>query len=167
LSPTSLVVRRPRGVQGRHVLAVSCVFFAIVFAVNGVLIYEAMSTHTGLVAHEPYRKGLAYNDRIGADERQALLGWSDRLEVMRDGLIVLTLTEADRPVGGLKIVGTLGRPATNRHDLKLVFAETAAGRYEAQANGISPGSWLVTLEMRKQIDAEPTYRSRKRLWITP
>ena len=45
------------------------------------MIYQAMSTHTGLVANEPYRKGLHYNDRIDADARQARLGWVDTLDV--------------------------------------------------------------------------------------
>ena len=34
-------------------------FFGTVFAVNGAMIYAAVSTYTGLVANEPYRKGLA------------------------------------------------------------------------------------------------------------
>ena len=54
-------------------------FFGTIFLVNGTLIYEAISTHTGLVANEPYRKGLAYNERIAADERQARLGWTETL----------------------------------------------------------------------------------------
>ena len=46
-------------------------FFGVVFVVNGAMIYSAVSTHSGLVANEPYRKGLHYNERIDADERQA------------------------------------------------------------------------------------------------
>ena len=52
-------------------------FFATVFVVNGAMIYSAVSTHSGLVANEPYRKGLHYNERIAADERQARLGWTE------------------------------------------------------------------------------------------
>ena len=75
------------------------------------MIYEAVSTHTGLVANEPYRKGLAYNERIGADERQARLGWTETLQVGRDGHVALALAERDgRAVRGLKVEGVLGRP---------------------------------------------------------
>jgi nitrogen fixation protein FixH len=166
MSPTTLIARRPQGVQGWHVLGVFLAFFGIVFAVNGALIYKAISTHTGLVANEPYRKGLAYNERIGADERQARLNWTETLEVGRDGHVTLALAERDgRAVRGLKVEGVLGRPATNRFDVKLALAETAPGRYEAQTAAIAEGSWLITLEVRAPAGAEPIYRSRRRLWL--
>ena len=168
MSPTNLVARRPRGMQGRHVLGAFLAFFGTVFAVNGALIYEAVSTHTGLVANEPYRKGLAYNERIAADERQARLGWTETLEVGRDGHVTLALAERDgRAVRGLKIGGVLGRPSTNRLDAKLALTETAPGRYEAQTAAVGDGSWLITLEARPHADAEPIYRMRRRLWLKP
>ena len=112
MSPTTLIPRRPQGLQGRHVLVAIIAFFGTVFLVNGALIYEAVSTHTGLVANEPYRKGLAYNERIGADERQARLGWTETLQVGRDSHVMLALAERDgRPVRGLKVEAVLGRPA--------------------------------------------------------
>jgi nitrogen fixation protein FixH len=168
MSPTTLIARRPRGLQGRHVLGVFLAFFGTVFVVNGALIYEAVSTHTGLVANEPYRKGLAYNERISADERQARLGWTETLEVRRDGHVTLALAERDgRAVRGLKVEGVLGRPATNRYDIKLVLAETAPGRYEAQTAAVTEGSWLIALEARAQAGDESIYRTRRRLWLMP
>jgi nitrogen fixation protein FixH len=166
MSPTTLIARRPQGLQGWHVLAGFLAFFGTIFAVNGALIYEAISTHTGLVANEPYRKGLAYNERIAADERQTRLGWAETVAVDRNGHVTLDLAERDgRAVRGLKIEGLLGRPATNRYDIKLALAETAPGRYEAQAAAVGEGSWLITLEARMDAGAEPIYRSRRRLWL--
>lgn len=168
MNPASLVVRRPRNVNGRHVLAAFLTFFAAIFAVNGALIYAALSTHTGLVANEPYRKGLAYNERILADERQARLGWSERLELGRDGHLRLGLAEQDRrPVRGLRVQGVLGRAATSRHDIDLAFVEMAPGQYEAQGPELAPGSWLIALEARTAEGAQPTYRLRRRLWLKP
>jgi len=166
--PNSLVGRRPRNVNGRDVLAVFLTFFAAIFAVNGALIYAALSTHTGLVTNEPYRKGLAYNERILADERQAQLGWSERLELGRDGHLMLALAERhSRPVSGLRIQGVLGRATTNRHDIYLAFSETAPGQYEAQGPEIAAGSWLISLEVRTGEGAQPIYRLRRRLWLKP
>jgi nitrogen fixation protein FixH len=168
MNPASLVARRPCNVNGRDVLALFLAFFGAIFAVNGALIYAAVSTHTGLVANEPYRKGLAYNERIFADEHQAQLGWSERLELGRDGHLRFVLAERDsRPVGGLRIRGVLGRAATNRHDVNLAFVETAPGQYEAQGPEIAAGSWLIALEARIAEGAEPTYRLRRRLWLKP
>jgi nitrogen fixation protein FixH len=166
MSPTNLIARRPQGLQGHHVLAAFIAFFGTIFLVNGALIYEAISTHTGLVANEPYRKGLAYNERIGADERQARLNWTETLQVGRNGHVALALVERDgRAVRGMQVEGVLGRPATNRFDVKLALTETAPGRYEAQTGEIAEGSWLVTLEVRTPTGAEPIYRARRRLWL--
>jgi nitrogen fixation protein FixH len=132
------------------------------------MIYTALSTHTGLVANEPYRKGLAYNERIAADERQAHLGWSDAVELGRDGAVTLALSWPDgRPVSGLQVAGVLGRPATNRQDIPLTLAETAPGRYQARAGAVAEGGWLVSLEARRQGEAEPIFRARRRLWLDP
>ncbi len=67
----TLRVINPRQVDGaltgRHVLLIFLAFFGSIFAVNGWFLYSALSTHTGVVAVEPYRKGLAYNERIARD----------------------------------------------------------------------------------------------------
>ena len=55
----ALPAARISGLRGHHVLAGFLAFFGVVLAVNGAMIYSAISTHTGLVAIEPYRKGLA------------------------------------------------------------------------------------------------------------
>jgi nitrogen fixation protein FixH len=169
VSPTSLIATQNRqGLSGRHVLIGFLVFFGIIFLVNGTLIYAALSTHTGVVANEPYRKGLAYNQRIAADERQARLGWNETLELSQNGRVTLLLMESDgRAVKGLKIKGILGRPATNRQDIKLALAETSPGHYEAQTFPMAQGSWLITVEARLDGNVEPIYRTRRRLWLKP
>jgi nitrogen fixation protein FixH len=168
MNPTTLIARRRRGLQGWHVFVGFLAFFGTVFAVNGALIYEAVSTHTGLVANEPYRKGLAYNTRIDADERQARLGWTETLDVTPDGHVTFVLVRTDgSAVRGLRIEGVLGRPATNRQDVRLALVEIEPGRYEARVERITEGSWLIALEAREQARVEPIYRMRRRLWIKP
>lgn len=170
MSPTTLpTARREQGLRGRHVLGLFLAFFATVFAANGAMIYSALSTHTGLVANEPYRKGLHYNERIAADARQSRLGWVQTLEVTPGGRVSLALAEADgRPVRGLRIEGVMGRPSTNRHDIQLALAEQAPGRYEAQTAPLAEGNWLVTLEAWAAGEPEePIYRVRRRLWLKP
>jgi nitrogen fixation protein FixH len=150
------------------VLAAFVAFFAAIFLMNGVLIWRAIGTNTGIVANEPYRKGLHYNDRIAAEERQAALGWKDRMEVTQSGTMALALTDKDgRPVTGLKVETMLGRPATNREDLRLKLSEVAPGSYQARTAPLGAGSWLVALEARKADADEPVYRLRRRLWFTP
>ena len=152
---------------GRHVLGTFLTFLAAIFAMNGALIYCAVTTNSGLVANEPYRRGLRYNERIAADERQAQLGWTDKLDVTREGGVALVLTDsAGSPVSGLRIETVLGRPATSRQDIRLSLREVAPGRYEAQTVALAAGTWLIALEARAG-EEKPVYRKRRRLWFTP
>jgi len=129
MSPTVLPTapRRP-GLRGGHVLGIFLGFFAAVFVVNGAMIYSAVTTHSGLVANEPYRKGLHYNERIAADRRQASLGWTETLEVGRDGSVRLALTEGEdyrcaRP--------PFHQPARHRADARRSLAGKIRGAHFA------------------------------------
>ncbi len=155
------------GLKGKHVLIAFLGFFGVIFAVNGVFLYSAISTYTGVVAQEPYRKGLQYNDRIAAGARQAELGWTETIEVNSDAVILRLTDRAGKPVSGLRIEGVLGRPSTNPHDIALSFSEIDTGRYAVDVGAIEPGSWMVNIEAAwpRSESREPVYRARKRLWL--
>ncbi|MCB1512065.1 MAG: FixH family protein, partial [Hyphomicrobiaceae bacterium] len=106
------------GLRGIHVLAIFLGFFGVVFAVNGVFLYQALSTHTGVVSRQPYRKGLEYNSRIADAERQQKLGWRDDLSYRREaGMLVVKITDkGGSPVTGLYVSGIIGRPSTAQQD---------------------------------------------------
>jgi nitrogen fixation protein FixH len=160
--------QRAEGLKGRHVLVAVLGFFGTVFLANGVFLYAALSTYTGVVAEEPYRKGLHYNQRIAAAERQERLGWKDETMLTPEAGLTLVLRKADgAPVSGLFISGVLGRPSTNQHDRKLVLKEVEPGRYTAAVDELTPGAWLVNLEAVwiGTGETEPVYRMRKRLWL--
>ncbi len=163
---------RPDGVEGlkgRHVLMVFVGFFLVVFAVNGVFLYSAISTYTGIVSVEPYRKGLNYNERIAAEEAQKAQGWHEALEVTRNGQVTLRLTNRlGAPVEGLLVAGTFGRPSTAQHDSKLALEETQPGVYTAQVAPPEAGAWIVTLEARTHAaPSEVAHQMRRRLWLKP
>jgi len=161
-------IHRERGLQGRHVLMAVLGFFGTVFLANGVFLYAALSTYTGVVAQEPYRKGLEYNERIAAGQRQEQLGWTAKATLTReDGLNIVLQDAAGAPVSGLFVAGLLGRPSTNRQDRQIAFTEVEPGRYSAPSDDLEPGAWLVNLEAKWPGTgaSEPVYRLRKRLWL--
>jgi nitrogen fixation protein FixH len=160
--------RKP-GLKGWHVLSALTLFFAAVFAVNAAMIYSAVSTYSGVVATEPFRKGLHYNDRILANERQLQLHWFDTLTIDREGRVELSITNADgRVIRGLNVGAIIGRPSTNREDVQLVLAADAAGHYQARMTPLAPGSWIVSIEARTSAEAvEPIFRARRRIWMAP
>lgn len=158
---------RATGLRGYHVLGGFLTFFGIVLAVNGAMVYSAITTHTGLVAIEPYRKGLHYNDRIAASERQERLGWTVAIDVQPQS-ILLRIAESDgRPVRSLKISAVLGRPSTNRHDLALTLVEGEPGAYAAALPSLPPGSWQVAIEAARSASDDVIFRERRRLWLKP
>lgn len=158
-----------RELRGRDVLLGLIAFFGVIFAVNGYFLYSALSTHTGVVAVEPYRKGLAYNDRIAADERQGKLGWNGTLDAERSGAIALVLTDRDGgAVSGRVVTATIGRPVTGKDDTTITLNESAPGRYVAAAGTLAPGAWIVSAEVAESDNAaNPSYRLRRRIWLKP
>lgn len=161
--------RQPRFLTGRHVLIALIAFFGTVFGVNGYFLFAALSTHTGVVAVEPYRKGLAYNTRIAADQRQAALGWNDIAILMPDGAFAVTISDRDgAPVNGLSVAAVLSRPSTASADVVVQLEEIGSGRYAANTGPRAPGTWIAMIEARRTGDeAEPLYRARRRLWLKP
>ena len=155
-----------RHLDGRHILAMCVAFFGVVFAVNGYMLYAALNTHTGVVSVEPYRKGLAYNERIAAGAQQAALGWHDSVDLEQNGTVTVHMTARDgSPLGGLTLSGVLGRPATARGDRDLAFTEVVPGQYRAMAGPVEPGTWMITLEAHDGGDRANLYRAKRRLWI--
>ncbi|MDX2202255.1 MAG: FixH family protein [Hyphomicrobiaceae bacterium] len=169
MSPTVLPARREQGLKGSHVLAAFLAFFGVIFLVNGSMIYKAIATNGGLVANEPYRKGLHYNERIAAFERQERLGWSDGVTLARSGALEVAIAGDDgKPVAGLAVRAVLGRPATNREDRQLALAEVAPGTYAVSAGELEAGAWLLSLQaFSGEAKGEPVYRARRRLWLKP
>ncbi|MBI5104899.1 MAG: FixH family protein, partial [Solirubrobacterales bacterium] len=72
-------------ITGKHVLLGMLAFFGLIIAVNIVMMRLALSTHTGVVAENTYRKGVKYNEEIAASERMALLGWRNQMALAPTG----------------------------------------------------------------------------------
>lgn len=160
----------PRGeIRGIHVLLMLIGFFGVIFAVNGVFLASALTSYTGVVSNEPYVKGLKYNERIEAGERQTKLGWQETLAIAPSGQIALAVSDDDgRPVRGLKIAGSIGRPSTNKSDRAVTLVEAEPGRYVANTDAFDEGTWLLALEgTSKDYGADPVYRLRRRVWLKP
>jgi nitrogen fixation protein FixH len=155
------------GVRGRHVLLGLVAFFGLIFAVNGVFIYYALSTFGGGDTSDPYRKGLHYNDTLAEAAREAEQGWDARLTyAATPGHLALNLTDKDgHPVSGLHFSGTVGRPATDREDLSANFREIEGGSYVAELK-LAPGQWVVQLQSNELSRAgNPTYRLKRRVFV--
>lgn len=158
------------GLNGWHVLFAIVGFFATVMAVDGVLIYKAVSTFAGDTA-DSYRIGLAYNTRIDEERLQDSLGWTEANTYdAAGGVFTVTLKGPDgRGIDGLNVIATIGRPATDISDRDVVLTASGDGIYRSPVLNLSEGTWEVSLAA-KQGDAKHqsvVYRSKARLWKQP
>lgn len=160
------------GLNGWHVLFSMIAFFLAVIAVNGVMIYKAVSTFGGDTP-DAYRTGLLYNQRIADERRQNELGWAEAI-TFDNASDILHLTLKDRGGSGvdsLHVTGTIGRPTTDVADRNLVLTAAGDGVYAIKLSNLAEGEWDVSL-IASQIDAHDgnsnvVYRSKVRLWKRP
>ena len=155
---------------GRGVILGFIAFFVVLIAVQAVFIATAISTHTGLVSKQPYRKGLNYGARIEESEKQKERGWQETwtLSEQKDRL---TLRLADRdgaPVQDLFISGELARPVHKNEDRLIEFKQSSTDDYVVDFKEPLIGSYIVDVLAKRKDDLETVvWRTRRRLWIKP
>ena len=75
--------------------------FAGVVAVNGVLIWLALTTFSGLDREAPYARGIGYNAVLAEARDQAALGWQTEIEAADDRLAISVADSMAAPLTGL------------------------------------------------------------------
>jgi nitrogen fixation protein FixH len=141
-------------------------FFGTVFAVNGALVYYAVTTFSGEQEASPYEHGLAYDKDIAAAREQDARGWKVTLSAARreagtPASIALTLHDRDdAPLQGLDVTATLEFPTDKKLDRRVTLLETGAGDYAAEVPA-REGRWDVVIEARR--GGERLFRSRNRV----
>jgi nitrogen fixation protein FixH len=152
---------------GKHALIIFAGAFAIVAGVNGVFVWAAVSTFSGLAGDDGYRKGLAYNSTLSEAAIQQRLGWKAALTIDNASSLTLVLTDAAGvPLSGYDVAGWFERPAASQWDRRLSFAPTSPGHYGARLNATGYGSWIATLTVSRP-GAGIIFRWKERLWLPP
>lgn len=138
---------------GRHVLMILVGCFAIVFAVNGFMIWRAVGSFPGVVTESSFRDSQRFNAEIAAAEAQAARGWQVDAEAKRgsDGVVVISLAARDRdgrPLPGVTFRAKLEHPAMRHLDHEVALAPVAgsSNRYEGRLAGVTPGKWGLAIE---------------------
>lgn len=153
---------------GRHVLFALIGFFGVMFAVNGVFVYFATTTFSGIETKDAYRQGLAHNERLERTAAYGERGWSTEvvLAPARDSIDITVSDKNGSAVRGLDLSGRIGYPATDDADRPLSAKEVSPGRYRAQFASLENGIW--ELRMTAVVPGEeeqPVLELRRRLWL--
>jgi nitrogen fixation protein FixH len=121
-------------------------FFVVIVAVNGVMMWIAIDTFTGLEADKSYLRGLGYNRALEAERAQEARGWTVDTAVTESGGrhvdIVLTASDATgRAIGNGTVDIELRRPTQSALDRKFELRETGIGRYTGGIELPAAGVW--------------------------
>ena len=155
---------------GRHFLIGIVLFFVAIFAANGVLLYFALTSWSGLEVESSYEAGLTFNKDIATARQQTELGWTVEAEAVRaaDGSASIKLSAKDKNgtfLRGLTANGRLSRPIKRSEDRAFNLTETADGLYTASIADVPAGQWDLIIEAKDGPDR--IYRSRNRLFFKP
>ena len=131
---------RPREFTGRHALLWLVGFFALVFAVNAVMVHAAISTFGGVETTSSYKAGLQFEHEVAVAERQDALHWQVSGKLTRNvaGDAVLDVTARDAtgaPLSGLRADARLAHPADERLDHVVALHPLGAGEFSRTDGG--------------------------------
>lgn len=134
-------------------------FFAVIFLVDGVIVYLAVTTNPGVVEDHPYEKGLKYNQTIEAFDRQVKLGWKGDVDVKKIAntpkswmLEVVMVNAEGEALEGASVVAIWSRPVGVEENVRVVCEEKAAGVYQAELVPTHLGQWDVNVMVQKGAD---------------
>lgn len=151
-----------RNPKDKYVLFSFLAFFGVVFLVNGIFIYTAIKTQTGVVTEQAYEKGLAYNKTLEDAQNQPAL--KDKITYSQPVLRWVLRDETDAPLLNGVAKGHMIRPVQDGHDFDISFISRGDGVYEAMVMPPLKGQWVVKLEsVWTQNNQEKSYKTTYQL----
>lgn len=125
--------------------------FALVVAVNGIMVWFAVGSFSGLYTQKPRDRGLHYNEVIAEQQKRDALGW--RVEARwlpgpaaGTGRLEIDLFDAaGRPLAPTRLSAELVRPVEKRAPVAVTLTATDIGRFAGQLelprDGHARGNW--------------------------
>ena len=114
-------------------------FFLVIFAVNGVFVYYATKTHTGVVTRHAYEKGLNYNKTIELANAQDELGIESRI-LIENGQIIF---RSNRHVKA-NVTAYITRPTQDGYDFKVKLSGEK-GYFTGKIDFPMKGQWHIAV----------------------
>ncbi|NVJ92454.1 MAG: FixH family protein [Methylocystaceae bacterium] len=127
-------------------------FFAVIITVNGIMMYFAHESWTGLETKDYYLKGLAYDKNVAGAKAQEALGWDVTLEVKtldssekhhKVAYKVIFLDHNGKPVESLKAHTFFLRPTSEGMDVDEPAKVVEPGVLAGEVVLAAPGQWNV------------------------
>jgi len=155
-----------RRLTGVGVLAFLLGSFGVIAAVNGAMVYYALSTFRGEVDPHPYEHGLAYDKDIAAAVTQETRHWQVSAKVADTGA-TKTVEAAFRDaageaISGLQVTARFEFATDMIRDRTVTLSETGPGTYRG-ALPLAGGNWELILKAER--DGKQLFISRNRIIV--
>lgn len=149
---------------GWMVLIYLVAFFGVVTGVNGVMIYEALSTMRGIDTESAYQAGQMFEQDVAMLKTQDARHWQvdAKLTSTLNGtrLELVARDKAGRVLPGMAASASFERPTDRGLDRKIALTENSPGQYDGKIELI-PGQWDLVIEISRQ--GQQLFRSKNRV----
>jgi nitrogen fixation protein FixH len=149
---------------GWMVLLYLLFFFGTVGGVNGVLIYEALSTLRGVDTESAYQAGRMFEHDVAMLKAQEARHWQvdAKLTPAPNGtrLKLVARDEAGHVLTGMAALASFERPTDRGLDRKIALTEDSPGQYYGTTD-LVPGQWDLVIEISRQ--GQQLFRSKNRV----
>jgi len=156
--------RPPRQWTGRTVFGCLLGFFGVVFAVNGVMVHQALSTFGGRETESSYQAGRMFAHETAMARAQDARQWHVDAKVTPAAddarLDIDARDAAGRPLTGIDAAATFERPTDRRMDRDVALTESAPGHFHGSID-IPAGQWDLVIELSRHGDRQ--FRSKNRV----
>ena len=141
--------------------------FAVVFGVNATMVFFAIDSWTGLDTRDHYRRGLAYNKALEAENRERQRGWQASIQYQaagsRKGWIEVKMADrAGAPLNALTVTLRIVRPTDAQFDFDARLKPVGGGRYTSLVAFPRNGQWRIEVEAAR---GTAVHRARKRIEV--
>jgi len=161
--PNSDHLTGPR-LTGSMVLVYLLTFFGVVTGVNGLMIYEALSTMRGVDTESAYQAGRMFEQDVAMLKAQDARHWQvdAKLTPAPDGtrLELVARDDAGRILTGMAASASFERPTDRGLDRRIALTEDSPGQFHGKTELI-PGQWDLVIEISRQ--GQQLFRSRNRV----
>ncbi|MCY4395325.1 MAG: FixH family protein [Rhodospirillaceae bacterium] len=121
--------------------------FVVILAANGIMVFFAFDSFTGVSTDDSYRRGLGFNKQLEAKQRASELAWqvAARLDRRADGgrLTLALHDRAGRPLSSASVRAEFRRPIEQGLDFAVALTPLGDGRYDAPVHALRLGQWQV------------------------
>jgi len=148
------------------VLGAMIAFFAVVIAVNLVMVRFALTTFGGVEVESAYKAGLAFSRETAAARAQYARNWTVDARILprEEGAVIeiAALDAVARPLAGFEVSAMLVHPTDRRRDRVVSLREDLPGIYRGITDG-HPGQWDLVIDIAK--DRARLFRSKSRVQL--